>query len=321
LCFQHFQSHWNSDQADKFVGLLSTRLTNLSASLRRIRTKELGYWNITYILFTLFTLFTYCTYYYYYYYYYLFIYFFWSATPCASPPPRPFIFFWLFYLVHPLVNRDDRHLLAHAMYNGLWLLSCMAVSLKENNCFFVTDQTPRPYPTRSLPAQFWHRCTEWSTVWVLSKPFITEENRPGRGLNPGLPNDTPALYPLLHKLMLHIAHYYIFTYHEHYLHIIYIGIIYIPITHNYILLHYYIFKHYYILLHYLHIAQSVSNFLPSRQIYFLTCLLKDPVVELRRRRLVLLRVLGAVALPLRPGRTAKIGPVFAILPGLPDFSW
>jgi hypothetical protein len=30
----------------------------------------------------------------------------------------------------------------------------MAVSFKENNCFFVTDQTPRPYPTRSLPAQF-----------------------------------------------------------------------------------------------------------------------------------------------------------------------
>jgi hypothetical protein len=39
-------------------------------------------------------------------------------------------------------------------------------------------------------------------VWVLSKPLITEENWLGRGLNPGLPNDTPALYPLLHKLML-----------------------------------------------------------------------------------------------------------------------
>jgi hypothetical protein len=26
--------------------------------------------------------------------------------------------------------------------------------LKENNCFFVTDQTPCPYQTRSLPAQF-----------------------------------------------------------------------------------------------------------------------------------------------------------------------
>jgi hypothetical protein len=39
-------------------------------------------------------------------------------------------------------------------------------------------------------------------MWVSTKPLITEENWPGRGLNPGLPNDTPALYPLLHKLML-----------------------------------------------------------------------------------------------------------------------
>jgi hypothetical protein len=43
---------------------------------------------------------------------------------------------------------------------------------------------------------------EWSTVWVSSKPLITEENWLGQGLNLGLPNDTPALYPLLHKLML-----------------------------------------------------------------------------------------------------------------------
>jgi hypothetical protein len=78
----------------------------------------------------------------------------------------------------------------------------MAVSLKENNWFFVTDQTPPPYPTRSLPAQLWHWCMEWRTVWVSTKPLITEENLPGQGLNPGLPNDTPALYPLLHKLML-----------------------------------------------------------------------------------------------------------------------
>jgi hypothetical protein len=32
----------------------------------------------------------------------------------------------------------------------------------------------------------WHWYTEWSTVWVLTKPWITEENWPGRGLNPGL---------------------------------------------------------------------------------------------------------------------------------------
>jgi hypothetical protein len=57
-----------------------------------------------------------------------------------------------FFRLFHLVNRDDRQLLAPC--NGLWLLSHMAVSLKENNWFFVTDQTPHPYPTRSLPAQF-----------------------------------------------------------------------------------------------------------------------------------------------------------------------
>jgi hypothetical protein len=31
----------------------------------------------------------------------------------------------------------------------------MAVSLKENNWFFITDQTPRPYLTRSLPPGPW----------------------------------------------------------------------------------------------------------------------------------------------------------------------
>jgi hypothetical protein len=77
-----------------------------------------------------------------------------------------------------------------------------SVSQREQLDFFVMDQTPCPYPTRSLPTQFWHRCTEWSTLWVSSKPIITEEIWPGPGLNMGLPNDTLALYPLLHELML-----------------------------------------------------------------------------------------------------------------------
>jgi hypothetical protein len=39
-----------------------------------------------------------------------------SATPCASLTPRPSSFFpIIFFLVHHPVNRDDRHLLAHAM--------------------------------------------------------------------------------------------------------------------------------------------------------------------------------------------------------------
>jgi hypothetical protein len=36
--------------------------------------------------------------------------------------------------------------------NGLWLHSCMALFSKRT-IFFVTDQTPRPYQTRCLPAQ------------------------------------------------------------------------------------------------------------------------------------------------------------------------
>jgi hypothetical protein len=36
----------------------------------------------------------------------------------------------------------------------------------------------------------------------LKKALITEELWPGRGLNPGLPNETPALCPLLHVLTL-----------------------------------------------------------------------------------------------------------------------
>jgi hypothetical protein len=76
------------------------------------------------------------------------------------------------------------------------------VSQRENFCF-IKDQTPCPYLTRSLPTQFWHWYTEWSTMWVSSKLLITEEIWPGQGLNLGLPNDTPPLYPLLHKLMLY----------------------------------------------------------------------------------------------------------------------
>jgi hypothetical protein len=41
---------------------------------------------------------------------------------------------------------------------------------------------------------------EWSKVRESAKPF--EEIWPGQGLNPGLPNDTKAIYPLLNELML-----------------------------------------------------------------------------------------------------------------------
>jgi hypothetical protein len=47
-----------------------------------------------------------------------------SATPCASPPPpRPTIFSYYSFWIHHPVNRDDRHLLAHAMasvFSVIW---------------------------------------------------------------------------------------------------------------------------------------------------------------------------------------------------------
>jgi hypothetical protein len=61
--------------------------------------------------------------------------FFGSATPCASPPPRPSYSF----IVHHPVNRDDRHLLARAMasdFTVTWQYS-------QIEHFFVTDRTPR----------------------------------------------------------------------------------------------------------------------------------------------------------------------------------
>jgi hypothetical protein len=64
--------------------------------------------------------------------------------------------------------------------------------------FFATDQTL----IRLGIFAFWHQCMEWSNVWVSTKPLITDEIWPGRGLNLGLPNDSPELCPLLHELML-----------------------------------------------------------------------------------------------------------------------
>jgi hypothetical protein len=49
--------------------------------------------------------------------------FFGSATPCASPPPRPSIFSDYSFRAHHLVNQDDRHLLAQAMasdFSAAW---------------------------------------------------------------------------------------------------------------------------------------------------------------------------------------------------------
>jgi hypothetical protein len=136
---------------------------------------------------------------------------FWSATLCASTSPRPSIFSYFSFWFHHPANGDDRHLHAHALMASDISVTWQFLS-KRTNVFCYGS--PRPYLTsRYIPAQFWHRCTEWSTVWVSKKPLITEEICTGRGLKPGLPNETPALYPLLHKRMLITAYVYIDTRH------------------------------------------------------------------------------------------------------------
>jgi hypothetical protein len=61
-------------------------------------------------------------------------YFLWgSAAPCASPPPRPSIYSDYSFWVHHPVDRDDPT--SPCTCNGLWFLSRIAVSLRENNFF------------------------------------------------------------------------------------------------------------------------------------------------------------------------------------------
>jgi hypothetical protein len=73
-------------------------------------------------------------------------YFLWgggSVTPCASPPLRPSIFSDS-CLVHHLVNRDDRHVLAHAMASDFCHMAVAGGQcyddyfLQKNNVFLKT---------------------------------------------------------------------------------------------------------------------------------------------------------------------------------------
>jgi hypothetical protein len=47
------------------------------------------------------------------------LFFFLVSDPLCLSSSSAFHFFQLFFSVHHLVNQDDRHLLAHAMCNGL----------------------------------------------------------------------------------------------------------------------------------------------------------------------------------------------------------
>jgi hypothetical protein len=58
-----------------------------------------------------------------------------SATPYASPPPRPSIFSDYSFWAHHLANPDDRHLFAHAMASD-FSVAWYVVSLKENKNYY-----------------------------------------------------------------------------------------------------------------------------------------------------------------------------------------
>jgi hypothetical protein len=68
------------------------------------------------------------------------------VTPCAITPPQFFSDYS--FLVHHPVNRDDQKLLAHAMASDF----TVAWQFSQREQFFM-NQTPCPYPTRSLSAQ------------------------------------------------------------------------------------------------------------------------------------------------------------------------
>jgi hypothetical protein len=75
---------------------------------------------------------------------------FWGSTPLLLLGPT-FFSDYSFCVRNPLTGMTGSSL------HMQWPLTSQLQGsfLKENNCFFVTDQTPYPFPTRSLPAQFW----------------------------------------------------------------------------------------------------------------------------------------------------------------------
>jgi hypothetical protein len=103
--------------------------------------------------------------------------------------------FW----VHHLVNWDDQHLLANAMasdFSVAW--QCLS---KRTIGFSLWIKLHALIRLGVSPPSFDTGARNGVLCGSRLKPLITGENWPGRCLNPGLPNDTPALYPLLHELM------------------------------------------------------------------------------------------------------------------------
>jgi hypothetical protein len=91
-------------------------------------------------------------------------------APVSRSAPCFFLFFS--FRVHHLVNRDDRHLLAHAMasdFSVTW--QCLSkrtigFSLRKNSTPFSDKESPRP--VRSAPClQSESRCIPWCSGSVV----------------------------------------------------------------------------------------------------------------------------------------------------------
>jgi hypothetical protein len=88
--------------------------------------------------------------------------FFWSATPCASPPAWPSIFSDYSFWVHHLFNQYDWHLLAHAISTDFSTArQCLS---KRTNVFFC-------YGSNSTPL-FWAIFSQTHLVALL----VCEDN-------------------------------------------------------------------------------------------------------------------------------------------------
>jgi hypothetical protein len=75
-----------------------------------------------------------------------------SANPSLFPSPQHPLFPSILFLSTTVLTRMTGISLPVAMASDF--LNCVAVFSKRTIVFFVTDQTPCPYPTRSLPVQF-----------------------------------------------------------------------------------------------------------------------------------------------------------------------
>jgi hypothetical protein len=110
---------------------------------------------------------------------------FWSANPCASPPPRPSIISDYSFLVHHPVSQDDQHLLALAKasdFTVTWQFSQReqpAECVMAKNPTFVFNQFKihRTFKTSIFPESA-NRTSKIKSKYRIINGFAPKGNRP-----------------------------------------------------------------------------------------------------------------------------------------------